>query len=304
MRQKKSVRLDYSLTELSLKFIFHFFSYRNRLPSVSCFSFIVFGSWRLENICFSHFWKSGLCKGMWEFSSLNGEFRKSLIHKWVRLLGLNSLDLCKRKTLGTLLTALADVSAEIKSRCSLLVKENYICMTLEVKKKIFGTQNLLSRSIRDNESSVEILLHLHTKATPNSRMNRMKLDAIFKLSDLINLKSIPCIPFCSVDTLICQCLLALFIVSYLYLTNVDTSVARDQSFFRLWSVVFKDNLLPQGRLGPVFVSGWPCSSQGTRLKELDSSIVNKSKLRKKINLSWQKLPPASIDFDKFLHLMV
>lgn len=182
MRQKKSVRLDYSLTELSLKFIFHFFSYRNRLPSVSCFSFIVFGSWRLENICFSHFWKSGLCKGMWEFSSLNGEFRKSLIHKWVRLLGLNSLDLCKKKTLGTLLTALADVSAEIKSRCSLLVNENYICMTLEVKKiKIFGTQNLLSRSIRDNESSVEILLHLHTKATPNSRMNRMKLDAIFKL---------------------------------------------------------------------------------------------------------------------------
>lgn len=96
-----------------------------------------------------------------------------------------------------------------------------------------------------------------------------------------SIKSIPCIPFCSVDTLICQCLSALFIVSYLYLTNVDTSVARDQSFFRLWSVVFKDNLLPQGRLGPNFVSGWPCSSQGTRLKELDSSIVNKSKLRKK-----------------------
>ena len=119
------------------------FSYRNRLPSVSCFSFIVFGSWRLENICFSHFWKSGLCKGMWEFSSLNGEFRKSLIHKWVRLLGLNSLDLCKRKTLGTLLlTALADVSAEIKSRCSLLVNENYICMTLEVKKKHFWDAKL------------------------------------------------------------------------------------------------------------------------------------------------------------------
>lgn len=158
------------------------FSYRSRLPSVSCFSFIVLGSWRLENICFSQFWKSGLCKGMWEFSSLNGEFRKSLIHKWVRLLGLSSLDLCKRKTLGTLLTALANVSAEIKSRCSLLVNENYICMTLEVKKrKIFGTQNLLSRSIRDNESSVEILLHWHTKATPNSRINRMKLDAIFKL---------------------------------------------------------------------------------------------------------------------------
>ena len=48
-----------------------------------------------------------------------------------------SLDLSKRKTLGTLLTALADVSAEIKSRCSLLVNENYICMTLEVKKKTF-----------------------------------------------------------------------------------------------------------------------------------------------------------------------
>lgn len=164
------------------------FSYRSRLPSVSCFSFIVLGSWRLENICFSQFWKSGLCKGMWEFSSLNGEFRKSLIHKWVRLLGLNSLDLCKRKTLGTLLTALADVSAEIKSRCSLLVNGITSEWLSRWKKKIFGTQNLLSRSIRDNESSVEILLHWHTKATPNSRINRMKLDAIFKFRWLDQIK--------------------------------------------------------------------------------------------------------------------